>query len=107
MRQVYGDDNRIHFDALNIGGHEIPELRYANDTLLSNTGSGLEKMILCVKNHSEVQNLYLNANKTKIMKTDQTKTKIKINGAVFENVNKFEYSWPAIEINVIKEIKED
>ena len=58
MRQVYGDENRIHFDALNIGGHKIPELRYANDTaFLSNTASGLEKIILCVKNHSEVQNL--------------------------------------------------
>ena len=42
-RQVYGDENR-KFDALNIGGYEIPELRYADDTtLLSTTASGLEK----------------------------------------------------------------
>ena len=44
MRQVYEDESRIHCDALTIGGHEIPELRYADDTaLLSNTASGLEK----------------------------------------------------------------
>ena len=66
MRKAYGDENKIHFVARNIGGHKIPELRYANGTaLLSNTASSLEKMILCVKNHSEVQNLYFDANKTK------------------------------------------
>ena len=65
----------IHFDALNIGGHEIEELRYADDTaLLSNTASGLGKMILSIKNNSEVQILCLNANKTKKMTTDKTKT---------------------------------
>ena len=31
MRQVYGDENRTKFDALNISGFEIPELRYADD----------------------------------------------------------------------------
>ena len=64
------------FDALNIGGYEISELRYADDTtLLSRTASGLQKTIMSVKSHSEAQNLYLNANKTKIINTDKTKTK--------------------------------
>ena len=88
---VYGDENRTKFDALNIGGDEILELRYANDTtLLSSTASGLEEMILSVQSHSEVQNLYLNVNKTKIMNKDKTKTKITINGKELENVNTFE-----------------
>ena len=52
MRQVYEDENRTKFDALNIGGYEIPELRYADDsTLLSSTASGLEKTIMSVKSH--------------------------------------------------------
>ena len=74
MGQGHGNENKTKFDALNISGHEIPELRYANDTtLLSSMASGLEKIILSVKSHSEVQNLYLNASKTKIMNTDKTK----------------------------------
>ena len=45
-------------------------------------------MILCFKIHSDVQNLYLNANKTKIMKTDKKKAdKIKINGEELEKCN--------------------
>ena len=35
------------------------------DPYLSNTPEGLEKMIRAVKHHSEEQNLYLNAKKTK------------------------------------------
>ena len=82
MRNVRSDDqryisqdNQLHdtYDSLNIGGREYPELRYADDTvLLSTTPAGLEKMIRAVKNHSEDQNLYLNAKKTKTMRTDKT-----------------------------------
>ena len=110
MRQVYEDENRTKCYALNIGGYEIPELRYADDTtLLSSTASGLEKTIMSVKSHNEAQNLYLNANKTKIMNTDKTKTKTKItiNGKELENVNKFEYLGSMLCNNGdgIKEIK--
>ena len=56
LRQVYEDENRTKFDTLIIGGDEIPELRYADDTtLLSSTASGLEKTIMSVKSHSESQ----------------------------------------------------
>ena len=77
MRNVRNDeqryisqDNQLHdtYDSLNIGGRKYPELRYADDTvLLSTTPEGLEKMIHAVKKHSENQNLYLNAKKTKIL----------------------------------------
>ena len=92
MTLIYGDENRTKFDPLDIGDYEIPELRYADDTtLLSCTASRFEKTVLSVKGHSEVQNLYLNAKKTKIMNTDTTKTKSKItiNGEELEHLNKF------------------
>ena len=67
--QRYNDpDDPDHdtYDSLNIGGRSLPELRYADDTvLLSTTPEGLEKMIKTVKNHSECQNLSLNAKRQK------------------------------------------
>ena len=58
------DPEHDTYDSLNIGGKSLPELRYADDTvLLSCTPEGLEKMIKSVKNHSEKQNLFLNAKK--------------------------------------------
>ena len=58
---------------MSIGGHNIPELRYADDTvLLSTSPEGLKRLIESVKKHSESQNLHLNAKKSKIMKTDKT-----------------------------------
>ena len=58
------DPEHDTYDSLNIGGKSLPELRYADDTvLLSSTPEGLEKMIKSVKNHSEKQNLFLNAKK--------------------------------------------
>ena len=60
------DPDHDTYDSLNIGGRDLPELRYADDTvLLSSTTEGLEKMIKSVKKHSEEQNLSLNAKKTK------------------------------------------
>ncbi|BFZ26094.1 hypothetical protein BsWGS_29133 [Bradybaena similaris] len=68
MREVREDVNYEHFQPLSIGGHEIPEIRYADDTaLISRSTTGLEEMILSVKQHSEAQDLFINAKKTKIM----------------------------------------
>ena len=48
-------------------------------TVLLSTTKGSQKAIIrSVKTYSEEQNLYLNANKTKIMKTDKTQRKIEI-----------------------------
>lgn len=69
-------------------------MRYADDTiLLSSTPEGLEKMILSVKQHSEKQNLFLNAKKTKIMRSDKTEraTNIVIGGDTIEEVTYFDY----------------
>jgi hypothetical protein len=55
---------------IEIRGYKIPEIRYADDTvLLSTSQSGLEKLIRSIQQHSEKKNIYLNATKTKIMPT--------------------------------------
>ena len=98
------------YDSISIGGRSLPELRYADDTvLLSSTPEGLEKMIRSVKQHSEDQNLFLNAKKTKIMKTDKTErtTNIVIDGDTIEEVIDFDYLGSLIAQNGdgIKEIR--
>ena len=98
------------FSNLNVGGRKYPELRYADDTvLLSTTHGGLKEIIRSVKTYSEEQNLYLNANKTKIMKTDKTQTKIdiKIENNTIEEIEEFEYPGSIISSNgdINKEIQ--
>ena len=119
MRNVRSDEHRYEsrdgqeydtFDSLNIGGQKYPELRYADDTvLLSTTPEGLEKMIRAVKTHSENQNLFLNAKKTKIMRSDKTTraTNIIIGNDVIEEVPDFDYLGSLITNNGdgIKEVK--
>ena len=88
------DPEHDTYNILNIGGKSLPELRYADDTvLLSSTPEGLEKMIKSVKHHCEKQNLFLKAKNTKIMKTDKTVrfTKIIIGGDLIEEVVDFDY----------------
>jgi hypothetical protein len=60
------------YDALEIGGCKIPEIRYADyAVLLSTSQNGLEQLISSVQKNSEEQTLYLNVAKTKIMPTDK------------------------------------
>ena len=62
-----------------------------------------------MKQHSEDQNLFLNAKKTKIMKTDKTErtTNIEIDGDTIEEVIDFDYLGSLIAQNGdgIKEIR--
>ena len=104
------DPERDTYDSISVGGRSLPEFRYADDTvLLSSTPEGLEKMIKSVKNHSENQNLFLNAKKTKILKSDKTEraTNIIIDGDKIEEVNDFDYLGSLIAQNgdCIKEIR--
>ena len=66
-------------------------------------------MIRAVKTHSENQNLFLNAKKTKIMRTDKTTraTNIIIGNDVIEEVPDFDYLGSLITNNGdgIKEVK--
>ena len=58
-------------------------------------------MIMSVKTYSEEQNLYINAKKTKIMKTDTTLTapNITVGNDTIENVEQFEYLGSMITAN--------
>jgi hypothetical protein len=60
------------YDAFEIEGYKIPEIRYADETvLLSTSQSDLKNLIRSVQHHSEEENLYLIATKTKLMPTDK------------------------------------
>jgi hypothetical protein len=96
-------------NALKIGGYKIPEIRYADDTvLLSTSQSGLENLNRSVQQHSEVENLYLNAAKTKRMPTDKLYlvNDISVYDQKLEVVTNFEYLGSLITNNgdTIKEI---
>ena len=119
MRRVRHDPQRYRdpenkdfdfFSSLNVGGRKYPELRYADDTvLLLTTHGGLKEIIRSVKTYSEEQNFYLNANKTKIMKTDKTQTKIdiKIENDTIQEIEEFKYLGSIISNNgdINKEIQ--
>ena len=110
MRNVREDVDKEYYDAITIGGYEIPEIRYADDTvLLSTTQKGMEKLIMSVRKNSEEQNLYLNAKKTKLMTTDKTNkaAEICINEEKLEEVESFEYLGSLLTNNgdTMREIK--
>ena len=94
MREVYEDERKGRYDEINIHGHNIGDLRYADDTaLLSTTTEGLKNLINATKEHSEKKGLLLNIKKTKIMNNDKCgeESKIEIEGEQIENVDHFEY----------------
>ena len=102
MRNVMNDDNSENYDPLTIGGKSIPQLRYADDTvLLSTSKEGLENLIKSTKKHSEDQHLYLNTQKTKIMSTEKSKCspKIIINNEELQNVESYEYLGSTVSNN--------
>ena len=82
---------------------------FIDSVLLSTTPEGLEKMIRSVKLHSENQNIFLNAKKTKIMRTDKTSaaTHIIIDNDLIEEVLDFDYLGSLITNNSdgMKEIR--
>ncbi|CAI9735164.1 Hypothetical predicted protein [Octopus vulgaris] len=70
MRNAGLEDSSI---GVRIGGRNINNLRYADDTtLLAESGKNLEDLVLLVKKESEKFGLYLNVKKTKIMPTAAT-----------------------------------
>jgi hypothetical protein len=82
------------YDAFEIGGYKIPEIKYADDTvLLSTSQSGLENLIRSVQQHNEEENIYINAIKTKIMPADKLHmvNEISVNNQKLEVVASFEY----------------
>ncbi len=74
-----------------IGGRNINNLRYADDTiLLAETEDDLKHLIITIQRESEKMGLQLNIKKTKIMSTARhIKMYVTINGEEIECVKEF------------------
>ena len=84
----------MNFDELNIQGHKIRDLHYADDTsLLSHSPRGLSNLVEAVDKHSRKKCLNLNAKMIKLMETDKAKEdfEIKVNGETLEIISKYVY----------------
>ncbi|OIR55924.1 MAG: uncharacterized protein A8A55_3328, partial [Amphiamblys sp. WSBS2006] len=88
MRKLDLEESEI---GVKIGGRNINNLRYADDTtLLAETEDGLKYLILRIKKESEKMGLHLNIKKTKIMTTaGNGAVKITINSEEIECVKNF------------------
>jgi len=80
---------------ISVGGRPITNLRYADDTvLIAGSMTELQELVERVRTHSKAAGLFLNAKKTKVMKSlrnpaDEDNNHISINGEPVENVQKF------------------
>ena len=83
-------------NGINIGGRNINNLRYADDTvLITNNQDDLQNLVNTVKNNSEINGLDMNVKKTKVMimskKETDKRTTVMINGKELEQVKQFKY----------------
>ena len=82
-------------NGINMGGRNINNLRYADDTvLLTNNQFDLQNLVNTVKRGSEIKGLDMNVKKTKIMlmsKKPDNRTNIEIDGKDLEQVEQFKY----------------
>ena len=77
---------------VSIGGRLINELRYADDTsLIAETIQDMNTLLQNLKEESEKCGLYLNVDKTKIMKTTADDNHIFVDGKEVEEVNNFNF----------------
>ena len=94
MREVEEEQNNSEYDELSVGGTNITELRYADDTaLFSTTPEGLNGLVQTVNEHSAAYKLSINAAKNKIMELDkwQENMNIVIDNINIERVQSFQY----------------
>ena len=84
MRQVAHEEQ----GGFSIGGHNINELRYADDTTLIETAVDLmQRLVNKIKEESEKVGLYLNKDKTKLMAIgDNTQDTMTVDGTSVERV---------------------
>ena len=92
-----------HFPGVKIGGRNINNLRYADDTvLLAENVDDLQNLTTTIQNKSLVAGLEMNIRKTKIMvmeRRESSKPEIKINDEKLEQVEKFRYLGQLISAN--------
>ena len=88
---------------INIGGHNVTNLRYADDTaLLAESEEKLQAIVNIVSEESEDRGLYMNVKKTKTMVVSRSanmKINIAVNGAILEQVKAFKYLGQTIAEN--------
>ena len=86
-----------HLEGTSIGGRNISNLRYVDDTVLvAETKEGLQTLVTAAKVESEKAGLGMNVKKTKTMvvskqKGDSIKADIRIENETLEQVNTFKY----------------
>ena len=84
-----------HLKGTTIGGRNISNLRYVDDTVLvSDTKEGLQNLVTAAKIESEKAGLGMNVKKTKTMvvsRQDNIQADIKIGTETLEQVNTFKY----------------
>ena len=109
MRLVQQELDDTEFaDYVRIGGENITELRYADDTVLMATSrTGLRKIIELVNKHSIDFALAINVSKTKIMVEDSLDSgdPILLNGKPIQEVVNFCYLGAAIAVEQSSEIR--
>ena len=78
---------------LNVGGHDITNLRYADDTALTvNSLENMRELLNQVNDAGKLAGLKLNAKKTKVMNIGRTQNDpITIDGEALEIVDHFKY----------------
>ena len=83
------------FPGINIGGRNVNNIRYADDTvLLSENEDSLQNLLKAVKENSSKMGLNMNVGKTKtmVMSRDQgTDVKIRVDDKTLEQVQSFKY----------------
>ncbi|NNK27532.1 MAG: RNA-directed DNA polymerase, partial [Flavobacteriaceae bacterium] len=92
---IFSEANSLR--GVQIGGHNITNLRFADDTaLLAESEEELQEIVTLVNERSMVKGLKMNVKKTKVMvvrRNTKTKVNVKIivNGEPLEQVEKFVY----------------
>ena len=89
------------YDAISIGGRDISELRYGDDTVLLSSSAGLRRILENNRLYSKEAGLLINASKTKLMKQNNSNNNVglTLSGKHLELVDNFEYLGVSIQKN--------
>ena len=97
-----------HLPGISIHGHNLNNIRYADDTaLLADSEKNLQEIVSCVKNESSKKGLDMNIKKTKTMIISRNptgkKVNIEVDGQILEQIDKMKY----LGTLITEEIKTD
>ena len=103
---IFRDSNDL--EGITINGHNINNLRYADDTaLIAKSESKLQAIVNCVKERSSQAGLDMNVNKTKTMMISRNPIgkaiKVEVSGTTLEQVDQFKYLGTQITVDAKSE----